>query len=101
MVGHPQRYFIFLGGSKTCHPTSLYPPFATYFVESEQLALGLYDGISDPREHVAHCIQVWEVVKFPSQLWVHQFIHSLGKIPVAWYIHEEARCQTICWEILQ
>jgi hypothetical protein len=37
----------------------------------------------------------------PSQFWVHQFIHSLGQIPTTWYVHEEARCQTTCWEILQ
>jgi hypothetical protein len=44
----------------------------------DQSDLELFDGILDPREHVGHCIHVWEVAKLPSQLWVHQFIHSLG-----------------------
>jgi hypothetical protein len=55
-----------------------------------------YDGFFDPREHVAHCIQVWEVVQLPSQFWVHQFIHSMGKIPTSWYVHEDARRQNTC-----
>lgn len=66
------------------------PPLQLTLLNPEQSTLELYDGLSDPREHVAHCIQVWEVVQLPSQLWVHQFIHSLEQIPAAWYIHEEA-----------
>jgi hypothetical protein len=77
------------------------PPSQLTSLNLKQSALELYDGISDPREHVVHCIQVWEVAQLPSQLWVHQFIHSLGQIPTSWYIHEEARHQTGCWEILQ
>ena len=56
------------------------PPSQLTLLNLEQLVLELYDGISEPRENVAHCIQVWEVAKLPSQLWVHQFIHSLGQI---------------------
>jgi len=63
--------------------------------------LELYDGILDPREYVAYCIQVWEFVQLPSQLWVHQFIHSLINIPSTWNIHEEAQRQTVFREVLQ
>ena len=53
------------------------------------LTLELYDRSSDPHEHVVHCIKVWEVVQLPSQFLVHQFIHLLGRIPSAWYVHED------------
>jgi hypothetical protein len=50
-----------------------------------------YDGLSDPTEHIKHCLKVWKVAQFPSQFWVHQFFHSLGMVPKSWYVHEETR----------
>jgi hypothetical protein len=70
-------------------------------LKHQMLTLKSYDGSSDPKEHVVHCIKVWKVAQLPSQFWVHQFIHSLGQIPNAWYVHEETRRQTACWEVLQ
>jgi hypothetical protein len=40
-------------------------------------------------------------VEAPSHLWVHVFLHSLGPIPKAWYIHEEARIHMNYWKTLQ
>jgi hypothetical protein len=65
------------------------------------LSLEIYDGQSNPVTHIEHCLQVWKVVQLPSYLWTHQFFHSLGTIPKAWYVHKETRRQTICWKTLQ
>jgi hypothetical protein len=65
------------------------------------LTLESYDGSFDPQEHVSRCIKVWKDAQIPSQFWVHQFIHSFGKIPSAWYVHEETRRQIVGWEVLQ
>jgi hypothetical protein len=95
MVGHPEGV-LYLPGMKQSMPfnISLFPYQVTQLNKGQEPTrtsiLVAYDGFSDPREHVSHCIKLWEVVQLPYQFWVHHFIHSLGQIPTAWYIHEEA-----------
>jgi hypothetical protein len=69
--------------------------------KSQMLSLEIYDGQSNPVAHIEHCLKVWKVAQLPSYLWTHQFFHSLGTIPKAWYVHEETRRQTTCWKTLQ
>jgi hypothetical protein len=61
----------------------------------------LFDGWSDPKVHIEHCLKQWQFAKVPSHLCVQVFLHFLGLIPKSGYIHEETRRQTSCWQTLQ
>jgi hypothetical protein len=43
----------------------------------------LFDGSSDPRVHIEHCLEQWRVAEVPSQLWIQLFLYLLGPIPKA------------------
>jgi hypothetical protein len=51
----------------------------------------LFNGESDPKAHIEHCVTQWQVAEIPSRFWVQVFPHSLGPIPKAWFMHEETR----------
>jgi hypothetical protein len=46
----------------------------------------LFNGRSDPKVHIEHCLKQWRVAEVPSHLWIQLFLHSLGPIPKSWYI---------------
>ena len=50
-----------------------------------------YQGDSDPIEHLNHCEYNWKKAGYPKFLWMHNFIHSLDTIPLAWYLKEEKK----------
>jgi hypothetical protein len=67
----------------------------------QMTSLKISVGLSDPAEHIEHCLTIWKVVQLPSYLWTHQFFHSPRTIPKDQYVHEETRRQTAYWKVLQ
>jgi hypothetical protein len=61
----------------------------------------LFDGQSDPKTHIQHCVKQWQVAEVPPHLWVQVFLYFMGPIPKSWYIHEKTRRQTNHWKTLQ
>ena len=59
-----------------------------------------YHGTSDPRHHFWACEEQWRSTRYPEELWVHRFIHSLGTIPQAWYLEEERKRETRSWQVV-
>ena len=57
-----------------------------------------YHETSDPRHHLRACEEQWRSTRYPKELWVHRFIHSLDVIPKAWYLTEEKRRGTHNWQ---
>jgi len=41
----------------------------------------IYQGESDPKNHLKGCEYQWRTERYPKELWVHKFIHSLDLIP--------------------
>jgi hypothetical protein len=60
----------------------------------------LFNGQSDPKEHIEQCVRQWQVEEIPSHFWVQVFSHSLGQILKSWYIHEETKRHTSGWQTL-
>lgn len=58
-----------------------------------------YDGINDPRNHLAKWIKVYGVKPQPE--WVHLFSHTLDVIPMNWYLETELYHGTEEWDILR
>lgn len=61
----------------------------------------LFNGSFEPQEHIRSYIHQWDVDSVPSQHSLNLFIHSLGTIPRAWYLHEELQHHTPYWQFLQ
>jgi hypothetical protein len=78
------------------HQLSKYQKIKGWFLDLET-----YDGLSNPVEHIQHCLRAWKDAQLPSYIWRHNFFHSLGIVPKYWYVHEETRRKTTCWKILQ
>jgi len=50
-----------------------------------------YKGNFDPRQHLQECEARWNREGVSKELWVHEFIDTLGTFPKAWYVKEETR----------
>lgn len=58
-----------------------------------------YTGKDDPHGHLAHWTKSWG--EEPQPEWVHIFCHTLGIIPMNWYLETELRHGTMEWDILK
>ena len=46
-----------------------------------------YWGSSNTRKHLQYCKAKWIREGLPKNLWMHNFIYTLGTFPKAWYIN--------------